>query len=86
MLPPLQPTQEARPGAPLGRTRVAGDFSAAKTVDTNTMSLQYLGALKALGAGPATKFVFPMGFTRLLQPFVDGCVHLAAEGAVAART
>src|SRR5574337_1095297 len=47
-------------------------FSIAKTVDTNTMSLQYLEALKALGAGPATKFVFPMEFTRLLQPFVDG--------------
>jgi hypothetical protein len=36
------------------------------------MSLQYLEALKALGAGPATKFVFPMEFTKLLQPFVDG--------------
>ena len=47
-------------------------FEVAKTVDTNTMSLQYLEALKALGAGPATKFVFPMEFTRLLQPFVDG--------------
>ncbi len=47
-------------------------FEIAKTVDTNTMSLQYLEALKALGAGPATKFVFPMEFTRLLQPSVDG--------------
>ena len=47
-------------------------FEVAKTVDTNTMSLQYLEALKALGAGPATKFVFPMEFTKLLQPFVDG--------------
>jgi len=47
-------------------------FEVAKTVDTNTMSLQYLEALKALGTGPATKFVFPMEFTRLLQPFVDG--------------
>ena len=47
-------------------------FEVARTVDTNTMSLQYLEALKALGAGPATKFVFPMEFTRLLQPFVDG--------------
>ncbi len=46
-------------------------FSIAKTVDTNTMSLQYLEALKALGASPATKFVFPMEFTRLLQPFLD---------------
>ncbi len=46
-------------------------FSVARTVDTNTMSLQYLEALKALGASPATKFVFPMEFTRLLQPFLD---------------
>ena len=45
--------------------------SVAKTVDTNTMSLQYLETLKALGTSPATKFVFPMEFTRLLQPFVD---------------
>src|SRR5579875_3034096 len=46
-------------------------FSVARTVDTNTMSLQYLEALKALGASPATKFVFPMEFTRLLQPFLE---------------
>jgi regulator of protease activity HflC (stomatin/prohibitin superfamily) len=47
-------------------------FEVARTVDINTMSLQYLEALKALGAGPATKFIFPMEFTKLLQPFVDG--------------
>ncbi len=46
-------------------------FSIAKGVDANTMSLQYLEALKALGAGPSTKFVLPMEFTRLLQPFLD---------------
>src|SRR5438270_9711552 len=41
-------------------------FTIAKTVDTNTMSLQYLEAPKALCASPATKFIFPMEFTRLL--------------------
>jgi regulator of protease activity HflC (stomatin/prohibitin superfamily) len=46
-------------------------FSVAKNLDTNTMNLQYLEALKALGAGPATKVVFPIEFTRLLQPFVN---------------
>jgi regulator of protease activity HflC (stomatin/prohibitin superfamily) len=46
-------------------------FEVARAVDPNTMSLQYLEALKALGASPATKFVFPMEFTKLLQPFVD---------------
>lgn len=44
-------------------------FKVAKTVDSKTMSLQYLEALKALGASPATKFVFPMEFANLLRPF-----------------
>jgi regulator of protease activity HflC (stomatin/prohibitin superfamily) len=46
-------------------------FGAAKGIDAKTMSLQYLDALKALGSGPATKFIFPMEFTQLLKPFVD---------------
>ena len=33
------------------------------------MALQYLEALKALGASPATKFVIPTEFTRLVEPF-----------------
>jgi len=45
-------------------------FAVAKTVDAKTMSLQYLEALKALGASPATKFVLPMEFTNLLRPFL----------------
>ena len=44
-------------------------FKVAKTVDGKTMSLQYLETLKALGASPATKFVFPMEFANLLRPF-----------------
>ena len=44
-------------------------FKVAKTVDGKTMSLQYLDALKALGASPATKFVFPMELSNLLKPF-----------------
>jgi len=35
------------------------------------MSLQYLDALKAMGASPATKFVLPMEFTHLLRPFTQ---------------
>jgi Membrane protease subunits, stomatin/prohibitin homologs len=46
-------------------------YQAAAEVDQKTMSLQYLEALKALGAGPATKFIIPMEFTHLLDPFVD---------------
>src|SRR5215212_1138031 len=53
-------------------------FAVAQTVDSKTMSLQYLDALKALGNGPATKFVVPMEFTTLLQPLV-GLARAAME-------
>ena len=43
-------------------------FQAAKGIDQKTMTLQYLDALKALGAGAATKFVIPVEFTQLLGP------------------
>ncbi len=46
-------------------------FKVAQTVDSKTMALQYLDTLKALGAGPATKFIFPMEFSRLLGPLGD---------------
>jgi len=46
-------------------------FTVAHTVDANTMSLQYLETLKALGASPASKFIFPMEFTRLLEPLFN---------------
>jgi regulator of protease activity HflC (stomatin/prohibitin superfamily) len=44
-------------------------FQAARGVDEKTMALQYLEALKALGAGPATKFVIPTEFVRLADTF-----------------
>jgi regulator of protease activity HflC (stomatin/prohibitin superfamily) len=43
-------------------------FQAATGIDQKTMALQYLDALKALGNGPATKFVIPLEFTRLVEP------------------
>jgi regulator of protease activity HflC (stomatin/prohibitin superfamily) len=46
-------------------------FQAASGVDQKTMALQYLEALKALGASPATKFVIPAEFTRLVEPFTS---------------
>lgn len=46
-------------------------FKIAQNVDSKTMALQYLDTLKALGAGPATKFIFPMEFSRLLGPLGD---------------
>ena len=42
-------------------------FEAAREVDEKTMTLQYLETLKALGASPASKFLFPLEFTRLLD-------------------
>ena len=44
-------------------------YSAASGVDQKTMALQYLEALKSLGASPATKFVIPLEFTKLIEPF-----------------
>src|SRR3990172_9182629 len=45
-------------------------FEVAQTVDPKTMTLQYFETLKDLGASPATKFIFPMEFTGLLDTFV----------------
>lgn len=48
-------------------TALARIFDTAKDLDANTMSLQYLEALKALGEGESTKFVIPMEFASLLS-------------------
>jgi regulator of protease activity HflC (stomatin/prohibitin superfamily) len=42
-------------------------FEAAKDVDAKTMGIQYLEALKALGASPSTKFILPLELTNLLK-------------------
>jgi len=42
-------------------------FEVAKTLDANTMSLQYLDALKQIGSSPSTKFVVPMELANLLS-------------------
>ncbi|MBI3914622.1 MAG: SPFH/Band 7/PHB domain protein [Chloroflexi bacterium] len=52
-------------------------FNAAKGIDSKTMSLQYLEALKVLGAGASTKFIFPMEFTNLLKPFIGYAAELS---------
>lgn len=44
-------------------------YSVARTVDEQTMLIQYFDTLKALGAGPSTKFIFPMEFTSMLRGF-----------------
>jgi regulator of protease activity HflC (stomatin/prohibitin superfamily) len=47
-------------------------FGVAKTVDDKTITLQYFETLKSLGEGAATKFIFPMEFTSLLESFRKG--------------
>ncbi len=54
-------------------------YNVAQTVDAKTMTLQYLEALKALGAGDATKIVIPMEFTTLLRPLLEHA-EKAADG------
>jgi len=44
-------------------------FASAKGLDQNTMTLQYFEALKKIGEGASTKWIFPMEFTRLLETF-----------------
>jgi len=54
-------------------------FEVAHGLDNKTMSLQYLDALKALGSGASTKFIFPMEFANLLKPFT-GYTERATDG------
>jgi regulator of protease activity HflC (stomatin/prohibitin superfamily) len=42
-------------------------FSAARSIDDRTMTLQYLEALKALGASPSTKYVLPLELADLAR-------------------
>jgi regulator of protease activity HflC (stomatin/prohibitin superfamily) len=44
-------------------------FESAQGIDQKTMTLQYFETLKAMGASPATKYIFPMEFTSLLESF-----------------
>ena len=57
---------------------------AAGHADARTMTLQYLEALRALGASPSTKFVIPTEFTNLLSPLV-AMTRGAGEGDGSAR-
>lgn len=43
-------------------------FSAAKSIDSNTMLIQYFEALKEVGKSPSTKFVVPMELINLIEP------------------
>jgi regulator of protease activity HflC (stomatin/prohibitin superfamily) len=47
-------------------------FGAAKAIDQKTMTLQYFETLKSLGTSPATKYIFPMEFTSMMENFIKG--------------
>jgi regulator of protease activity HflC (stomatin/prohibitin superfamily) len=55
-------------------------FDVAQRVDAKTMSLQYLEALKVLGTGPSTKFIFPMEFTNMLSQFLNSTKKSFEQG------
>ncbi|HEY3336831.1 MAG TPA: SPFH domain-containing protein [Candidatus Limnocylindrales bacterium] len=59
-------------------------YSAASGIDEKTMTLQYLEALKAIGASPSTKFIIPTEFSRLadrIGGYVgEGMAKAAATG------
>ena len=56
-------------GFSLGMERIN---QAAMQADPRTMSLQYFDTLKDIGGSPSTKWIFPMEFTSMLQPFLQG--------------
>ena len=53
----------------------------AKDVDLNTMTLQYIEALKELGKGEATKILLPMELSKMLQNVPLGEMAKGASGA-----
>jgi regulator of protease activity HflC (stomatin/prohibitin superfamily) len=48
----------------------------ARTLESNTMALQYLDALRVIAGSPSTKMLIPTEITNLLRPFVE---HTAAS-------
>jgi len=55
-------------------------FEVARGLDANTMSLQYLDALKQIGASPSTKFVVPMELANLLASVTGQTVRAFGNG------
>src|SRR5918992_683364 len=50
----------------------------ARTLESNTMALQYLDVLRAIAGSPSTKVLIPTEITNLLRPFVE---HTASSSA-----
>jgi regulator of protease activity HflC (stomatin/prohibitin superfamily) len=55
-------------------------FEIARTLDANTMSLQYLDTLKQIGSSPSTKFIFPMELSTLLSSLVGKAERSFTDG------
>jgi regulator of protease activity HflC (stomatin/prohibitin superfamily) len=47
-------------------------FAVGKTIDNNTLTLQYFDTLRRMAEGASTKWIFPMEFTRLAGVFAGG--------------
>ena len=45
-------------------------YESAQKIDQKTMTLQYFDTLKAIGASPSTKYIFPLEFTSMLESFI----------------
>jgi hypothetical protein len=45
-------------------------YQVASTIDQKTLTLQYFDTLRIMASGPATKFIFPLEFTSLIENFV----------------
>jgi len=54
-------------------------FAAARGIDSKTMTLQYLDTLKALGASPSTKYIFPMEFSQIFAEIPGEYIKEATE-------
>ena len=54
-------------------------FAAAKGIDSKTMTLQYQDTLKALGASPSTKYIFPMEFSQIFAEIPGEYIKEATE-------
>ena len=55
-------------------------YESAQEIDAKTMTLQYLEALKALGASPSTKFVLPLELTTLISGITGFAEHTFDNG------
>jgi len=54
-------------------------YNVAKKIDSKTLTLQYLDALKEIGKGESTKFILPMEFTELIESISKFVKELRGE-------